>query len=453
MQLGAEMARISRSAMCGAFSKALIAAIMPVFSLWPLWSVQSQQVPVTLRFADAIRMAEAANPTYLADQSKEALTQAKLRQARARPNPKITVESESLGAFSRGSEARSADWISHLVQEIETAGKRRYRAQAARAGVMMTRASILESRRELHMAVGSAYLSLALQESNYQALRIVYNHIQIAIDRVAQRVKQGDAAATALMRLQLEQVRLRDDMLQASLILKQAQVKLWSLLGAADVHQPVAAADSLVVATLIDADGMPIATLEGVMQPMSTLLSIATHNRPDLKSAAHEVDQALANVALQRALRIPNVEIEGGYRGSVEGNHVDAGIVLDVPFWGSLDGGGLQHAQAMHNKAVATLQAAKEKVKAEVTLAFTQVNGAAERVKLLTEQHLMQVEELEIRVQTAYTLGETPLTVLIDLQRIHLEALQVRNEAVFDFRMSQTALAVAMGITPLYQYP
>ena len=89
---------------------------------------------------------------------------------------------------------------------------------------------------------------------------------------------------------------------------------------------------------------------------MAALQNTALRYRPDLQAAAHEVDRALVNVSLQRAMRIPNLELEGGYRGDLDGTDWDAGIRFGLPLWGGLDGGGLARAKAAHEEAVARLQ-------------------------------------------------------------------------------------------------
>ncbi len=407
-------------------------------------------MPTSLRFADAIRLAEAANPHYLAAQRGEGIFGAQVLQARARPNPEIILESENVYALSQRGDRppAQAQWLALLGQEIETAGKRSYRVKAAEAGLMVAHAGIADVRRSLHVAVGLAYFSLARSESEFRALNAVHSRINTVIDLFAERVAEGDAAATELLRLQAEEIRLQEYILQASLALEQAQVVLLALLGVSDVRRPVHAADSLEVATLVDADGMPIATPDGVIHPMAALQNTALRYRPDLQAAAHEVDRALVNVSLQRAMRIPNLELEGGYRGDLDGNRLDAGIRFGLPLWGGLDGGGLARAKAAHEEAVARLQQVEAAVMAEMALAVAAVNSAAGRVRLIEQQYLVQVEDLQRRVQTAYTLGEAPLTVLIDLHRSYLEALQLRDEAVYDYRVSLIRLAAAIGIAP-----
>ncbi len=430
-------------------------SVAALLCFWLTPSAAGQDIPTSLRFDDAIRLAETANPHYLAAQRGEGVFDAQVLRARARPNPEVILESENVYSLSQRGDSSPAlaQWIALLGQKIETAGKRRYRVEAAEASLQVARAGIADVRRTLHVAVGVAYFSLARSESEFRAMNVAHDRIGTVIDLVAERVAEGDAAATELLRLQTEQVRLQDDMLQASLALGQAQIVLLSLIGASNVRQPVHAADSLEVATLVDPEGIPIATLDGVLHPMEAVQSAAMRYRPDLQAAAHEVDRALVNVSLQRALRIPNLKLAGGYRSDLNGNRLDAGIAVGLPLWGGLDGGGLAHAKAAHEELVAKLHQIGASVKTEVSLAVAAVNTAAERVRLIEQQYLVRVEDLQQRIQTAYTLGEASLTVLIDLQRNYLKALQLRDEAVYNYRVSQITLAAAMGVAPNHQSP
>ena len=433
--------------------KALVCGLVVSMGSRPAWDSYAQDVPSALRWADAIRLAEENNPVYLAAQREHSIAQAAVIQARVYPNPQFSLNAEQLEAFGRHEHEHHPEWFAHFVQEVESVSKRRHRNAAAHAGLAGTLAGIQDVRRALHLAVGQAYFALARHESGARILQTFHDRIQELVALVAQQVEQGETAAMELQRLQLEQIRLQDRMLQADLTLARAQAALLSMLGARDVRQSVHAADSLTVASLVDARGTVIAAADGFMLPLEVLQDMALRHRPDLVAATHAVEKARAKVALQRALRIPNLAITAGYRRDYDAGLLDVGIALGLPLWSSLDGGGLAYADAVRSRAAADLHAARMKVKTEVAQAAAGVSSAAERVRLIAQQYLAQVAELQDRIQTAYTLGESSLTVLIDLQRSHLEALQLRNDAVVDFRISQLVLANALGIAPQFQNP
>ena len=415
----------------------------------------AQPVPANLSLADAIRLAEAANPALITTQRMEDVALAEVQQARRWPNPELAFEAEEFPAYTvhEGSRLSNTLWVLNLGQEVRLGGKRRYEVQAAESGLMQTQAGIADFKRALLVAVGTAYFTLALAESDYYTIRVVEGQIGEIIALVEASVQQGDVAETELLRLQSEQLELRSDALSAALALDQARVVLLSLLGAANVYQEVAAADSLQVATLYDADGFPIATPEGVPLPVYRLQEMALRQRPDLRVAQFGVAQAEANIALQRAMRIPDLGVSGGYRGNFDENHFDASLSLGLPLWGGLDAGGVTHARAVHRQEVAALQELEALVRSEVAMAASAANRTAERVQLIEQNYLVLVEDLRQRLQISYTLGEAGLLDLIDLQRSYLEALQLRNETVFEFRMSQIELAAAIGITPVYTAP
>ena len=424
----------------------LLGALTSAYSGW------AQEIPLALRFSDALRIAENGNPEFLLALRGEAIADAKLLQARTRENPVADIESDFLysAIFPSGQPRELFATLAHVSQEIETSGKRRSRVRLETAGVEAARARISNVRRTLYTSVGTAYLTLARGEADYWTLHKGHQQISGAIDLVAEQVTQGEIAENELLQLQLEQVQLEDQLLQVSLQIRQARISLLALLGASDVDQPILAADSLEMSTLADMDGTPIATPDGVVYPTEHLQNRAILHRPDLKAMTSELEQARANVAVQRALRVPNFSVSVGVIHTNGGTYLDYGLAVPIPVWNRLDRQGLTHAQSVQSATSAAVLQTQSDIKAEVSLAVIAAEGAARRVRLLDDQLLTQLEELYRRSEIALTLGEISLADLIALQQRTLEAHQLRNEAVFEYRISLVNLATTIGIKPVF---
>ena len=116
----------------GAVAEAVIWGAAALFCFWLAPSAVGQDMPTSLRFADAIRLAEAANPHYLAAQRGEGIFGAQVLQAHARPNPEIILESENVvRPFpTRGQAPAQAQWLALLGQENRNRRQRSYRVKA-----------------------------------------------------------------------------------------------------------------------------------------------------------------------------------------------------------------------------------------------------------------------------------------------------------------------------------
>ncbi len=410
----------------------------------------SQEVSGLLRFSDVLQMAESANPDLLTAVSGESVAEAHLRRARTIARPELRFTAEGLRNSLEPSRGSEAEWISSLSQEIETGGKRRHRTRVAEAGLEVTRAGIKQAKRTLHEAVGTAFFTLMYREADHRTLGRLHDRLESTAALVAQSVDLGETAENAHLLLELEKARLMDDILKLEQQRNNARIRLLALMGAEDIRQHITASDSLRAATLVDKQGAAIITDTGVAWSFSVLEEIAMRNHPDVLEAVHSLEQAQAAVALQRAMLIPNLLLNTGVRTFGGRVGLDAGIGLALPLWGGLDRGGLAITRSVEAQATAALQAARERVRAELATAVATVNHAAERIRRISTEVLPLAYALQVRNRTAYTLGESTILVLVYSQRTLLEVIQLRNEAVLEYNLSQLSLAAALGITPAF---
>ena len=85
-------------------------------------------------------------------------------------------------------------------------------------------------------------------------------------------------------------------------------------------------------------------------------------------------------------------------------------------------------------------------ITSELQLAVDAVNIGARRVTQIVEQYEGTVGELSSAVQASYELGETALIDFLDVQRELALTRQLRNEALYNLRMSLLKLASALGL-------
>ena len=415
-------------------------------------SGQQTTIPSRLMFADALRIAEAANPDFRAARNLIEIAEADVLQAGSRPNPVFAVEGEEYEVPKFPSFWNDQGLVFRVEQEIETADRRDHRLRVADTGVAVAHSEADEALRQLHLAVGRAYFRFALAQADQDTTIATLNEIEQVIELTEARVNFGEVAGTDLRRLQMERLHFVDQVRTTELAVSDARVELLSLLGAPDLRQEIEVADSLLTPPLHSRSGEPIATSDGVVATWESLRETAVSARPDLLAARRFREHAEAGLGLERALRAPNLTFAWGYRRDFGANAMDFEFSVPIPLFGGLNPGGVQRAAAIRRRAASLETAATTSVEAQLQRAIQAVNISAERVRYVEEEYLRSAAELRSLVQTSYQLGETALIDFLDVQREFLVTRQVENQALYDLRISMIELAAAVGV-PLTGQP
>ena len=419
----------------------------------PVGSAAAQDdgmIPARLTFADALRLAEAGNPALRGARTAADIARADAREAGSRPNPVIALEGEKYAAFEphRPSFWRGQALILRFEQEIETAGRRGYRVRAADAGLDVARSENEDAGRRLHLDVGRMYFALVLAQADRVVAEDALEEIEQVIRLMQARFAAGEVAGTELRRLEVERLHFVDQVFMTTLAVSDARVVLLGLLGAADLLQPIEAADSLSAPPLLDPDGRVIATADGVSVAADVLRAEALASRPDLRAARHARERAGLEIQWQRALGVPNVTAAWGYRNDFGTHAMDFEVSMPVPLFGSLNPGGVQRAEAVRRRAAAHEDAAVIAVGVELQRAVRAVEINAQRVRYIEQEYVVSAEQVRDLVRASYELGETALIDFLDAQRGYRETQWVRNQALYGMRISLIELAVAVGVPP-----
>ena len=155
-----------------------------------LTAVHAQQSKA-LDADEVVNTALTRNRDFLALNERIRETEALLRQAGVRRFPTIETEiatGRPLGTV--GEEEYSAGYF----QPIETGGKRQKRTSVARFGVELSRAEMLERRRQLTFDVKSRYAEAVAAQRKLEALRALLQIDRENYDLTSARVRAGDAA-------------------------------------------------------------------------------------------------------------------------------------------------------------------------------------------------------------------------------------------------------------------
>lgn len=240
---------------------------------------------------EAIEQALKRNQDVLALEQRVREAQGFLRQAGVRPAPSIEV-SGSTGRPLRtvGEEEYSAGY----VFPIEASGKRDARLRVARLTLTLAEAEVAERRRQLSFDIKTRYFEATAARKKVDTLERLIALTQESLKLTEARVREGDAAT------------LDRDLLRVELARTDAQKQLF--LGRAE-------AALLELRQLLATDTPTIFDYPPLREApeMNALQQKAMIERPDLRRARVEEEQARAGIQLAETEAKPDLQVAARY--------------------------------------------------------------------------------------------------------------------------------------------
>jgi cobalt-zinc-cadmium efflux system outer membrane protein len=420
------------------------------FAVWAGLSLgaaaQPVDLPTQLSLADALRLAEARSLRLAAAGNRVAIVEADHVDASRRPNPAISVESEGypLLESSRPSFFNTQEFTVRFDQEIEMAGRRRLRREAADEAVAAGRARFADERRRLQFDVRRAYFQVVLAKADLDVARGALSEVDRSLTLSRARLGEGEISGADVRRLQVERLRFVDDVFAGELALRNARSALLALLNVPDLDRAFDVSEPLAAPT--DAATMLVAAVGLTGQAdIGVLEAQAIAGRPDLAAARRETERAATETRLQRALRTPNVTVGGGYRRDFGANAVVFGVTVPLPLFNSLNPGGVARADAAQQLAKNEEVLADLTVRLDVQQAVNAVDVSRERVEYIEREHLENARQSLAIIRASYDLGAADLIDFLDAQRAFRDTQRIHNRALYDLRVSVFELAAAVG--------
>jgi cobalt-zinc-cadmium efflux system outer membrane protein len=400
---------------------------------------QEPAFPAKLTLEEALRIAEARNPQVVFAQQGVVGSEADLVTAGKRPNPSFAFSSEGipLSQTNRPPFLDNQELTFDVQQEFEPGGRRRLRTEQANYGVAASRASVLDTIRQLRFEVCRAYVQVVLAKADDEVARTTLGEIDqvLALDRA--RFEQGELSGVELRRLQVERFRFADDAFVAELALRNARSRLLAVLNIRPLDQPFDAVDDLLSTSFAATTAAPPESTDAVV-------GLALTSRPDLDVARRERDRAQTGIRLQEALRTPSFSVGAGLKRDFGSNGLVVTFGVPLPLL-NRNQGGVARAGAEERQATAQIAAAETRVTLEVQEALNAVDVSRRRLNYVEGEYLKNAREARDIVLASYRSGAATLIDYMDAQRALREALRTQNRARFDYRISLFQYEAAVG--------
>lgn len=392
-------------------------------------SSMKAQAPPELTLHDAVERAlHSPQATVLDSEVQQA--QGMVRQAGLGPNPKLYLQSEDLRPWADSFDfANQTEDYAYLGQTLEVAGKRSKRVDLAKAKLQMTEASRTLRTRQIIGRVTLSYWIAVSQQRIVELLRQDMRTVDEMVRYHHQRVDAGAAKGVDLLRMQIEQDRLAIALKTSEQTLVQSRLDLFKQIGvpASDVK-------------LVD----PIEASRPI-QPVdiATVLS----QRPDVMAARATVQATEADLRLQHANAIPDLDLFGGYKRNTTDNTAYGGLQIPLPLR-NRNQGEVERARASVTAAQAQLSVLEQQVRTEVQQAYSSYETQKEIVeKTLPEMRQRAQQNLDI-VGQAYRIGGVDLLRFIDAERTEFDVEINALHAMTQLQQSIVQLQLAYGEQP-----
>ncbi|MBB5034435.1 TolC family protein [Prosthecobacter vanneervenii] len=402
--------------------------------------VKSTTKRTSIKLEDYLAKVAASNLGYASQRYNVTIADAAIMASRVFQNPVIQV-GNMMDITNGGNQRLPGYYNGFVTQTFELGGKRRIRYLVARKNYAATASTLQSFLQNLRLDASAAYadaIAMGQVAAQFQRTATLLREL---LQAQQERQKAGDISDVDLLQTRVEVRQFEAELLAAQSQATSAELGLNAFLGP----------------QFSGTHWQPVGTLD--VTPHSTdlfkLLSSAIKNRPDLIAMRYQRDAAKENINLEKAKRVPDVNVGVGWTNSTySGNNtspqpnynmVGLQFSLPLPIW-NRNKAGIASSEAMASQAQLDLENAEVKAGVDVRQALSLYGMARERVDLYKAGVLKDVDSaLEKRV-VSYKRGGSSLLELLDAQRKANEVWMSFYTAQSDHARAVIELHRAAGI-------
>jgi cobalt-zinc-cadmium efflux system outer membrane protein len=385
--------------------KGIVTGVLICAGVWRTpWShsaaANGEDLPLSLDLPTAITRALQENPDLQAKRQGLGVAHGRVQQAELlfQDNPRLSVDTDVRSRrYTQPAGRTGADVEVRLLQEIEIAGQRGYRREAAAAHLAQAEAAVADAEREVRREVARSFYEL---RALHEALAVRHDVLttQDSLLQAGQtRFDRGDISILELDTLRLDRDRTQSDITrqEEERVSKEHQLRL--LLGVEE-YSPMRLIGS--IETLL-----PGPTRSPLSLIQETLTACAVDHRPDVTAARLAVVAREAELHLAHARRVPNIAVGPLYKLDNEDQVVGGALSIPLPFF--------NRNQHEITAAMANLQVDRTAPDARIRAVRHEVAAALARVQLTARQlasygttYLSNLTESTAHARKAYEAGE-----------------------------------------------
>jgi cobalt-zinc-cadmium efflux system outer membrane protein len=400
---------------------------------------QQQPAPQTVTLSQAIQEALDKNLSLLAERYNLSVADARIIQARLRPNPVLSLgidyQNVFRQTFTQQNGAGPPEANARVDYLIERGGKRQSRIEVAQDAKDVARLQFLNTTRGLILDVQDAFLDV---QSAKESLGIAQGNMK-SLDEIARinadRVRAGDLAKVDEMRSRVAALESKNAVIGAQLKLRTAKTKLQSLIGRVNVS------DAFDVSGDIRRD-------DGVVA-FDALEKQAMDLRPDLLALRRDQARSLAEIRSQLAQGKVDFTIGTEYHHQYDIVHADSlGFFFSAPLpVFNRNQGEIERAREESRQVEARIRAMQASINSELASAYQEYSSSRSMLENIERNMLGEAKDVRSITEYSYRRGEATLLEFLDAQRAFNETMQNYNDARTDYARSLYLLDSVSGRT------
>lgn len=385
----------------------------------------SQSLPLTrargVTLQDAVDSALSNNPDLGIARSAADSARSETMIARAWANPTISAIPNTPFQYA-------------ATLPVDLGPQRRFRVEASRLGQDAARSDIREGARQVVLAVRRAFYDVLLADAKQEIIAGRRDVVRQLVIADSARVRAGDLPERALLRSQLEGIRVEADLARAGIERTSTRLLLQGLMG-------VTTPD-----TALRVDG----TLQyrDVNPDVRAIDTTVVSRRPDVLGSRIREEQSIASQHLARALvlPIPQLTYVRQLGAPFESGHYYAfGIGFELPVLNQYTGQ-RQRADASHHAASLSRTRVEAQARREIQVAVVEFEAQREIVRRYEAGVVGKMRDNVAAARYAYSRGSASLLEVLDAVRTEQDVLNDYSMALHDYWVAAFMLEAATGI-------
>ena len=364
----------------------------PFVLLFVLAANRAQAAEVALDLPAALQRALRDNPELKAKRYSLGIAQGRAQQAGLlfQNNPRFSVEVESPTSGRSGTSVEL-----NLHQELEIAGQRGYRSEAAEKNLTQAQLSIEDAERLLRLEVSRIFYNLLALQQSIADLREVLTTQETLLQAGEKRFAREDITILELNTLRLDRDQARNELANKLRERITLENELRRLVGLQE-------GGTLMVGGNLQEIS---AKKRGALPDRQNLQACALARRADLQAAKLAVEVREAELRLAQARRIPNISVGPRYKRDDNQNVVGGEIAIPLPIF-NRNQDEITTALANHNIGKTELEGRTLAVKQQIDSTYTRLLLANETLRAYGNEYLGDLEKMLGLTRKAYESGE-----------------------------------------------
>ena len=414
----------------GCSSRVVLTTLTAIAVVVPQALADESMLRITLEQALQMFEANSLELRLVAAERDRALGLAK--QAGAHPNPVAAFSHEGLSESGRD---YSESYFT-LSQRLEWPGRRGARVETSDEGTAALESRLDAERLRLAFEVKRAFIEAAAAEERVAIVGDVRSVFRMAEQSGRERFREGDLSGYDARRLRIERARYENLSASAEIDLSNARLALASLILPGSPGIAPAAAP----------EGAPPRDEE---LEEKTAIARALERRAEMRSALSQMAAANASIRYLTTFTGPDVTLTGGYKRQSDGfDGFFLGVNVPLPTFDRRKGD-LEAAEAGARGALARVDLTRRSIENDVRRSLMAYASLSERIALIRNELLSEVDDLLRIARVSYSEGEMSLLELLDAAEAFRESQIMGSQLTSEHWIRYYDLERAMGGVPV----